>query len=124
MMMMIMMMMILICHFPGAAGNELFVYLQTVQSYLASPLTMTYLLGILWTGLTEFGALSGLAVGFLLGLIKFIMGNVFPQPHCGEIDDRPGFVKMHFMFYGKSFLNEIISIFTSTSFKYRRNNKR
>ena len=85
----------------GSAGSQLFVYIQTVQSYLAPPLTMTFALGILWPGLTEAGALSGLIVGFLLGILKFIMGNVYPTKHCGDVDDRPGFVKLHFMFYGE-----------------------
>ena len=62
---------------------------------------MVFGLGILWTGLTPAGALSGLVVGFLLGMAKFIAGNVWPAPQCGEVDDRPGFAKMHFMFYGE-----------------------
>lgn len=93
-----------LCWLPiiqGSAGSQLFVYIQTVQSYLAPPLTMAFALGILWPRLTEAGALSGLAAGFLLGIIKFILGNIFPAPSCGEgqDDDRPAFVKMHFMFY-------------------------
>lgn len=63
---------------------------------------MTFGLGILWTGLTEAGALCGLIVGLMLGLLKFIFGNVYPPPECGTIDDRPSFVKLHFMWYGKS----------------------
>ena len=87
--------------FPGSAGTQLFVYIQTVQSYLAPPITMVFGLGILWTGLTASGALSGLVIGFIMGMAKFIVGNVFPAPSCGKEDDRPGFAKMHFMFYGK-----------------------
>jgi len=34
-----------------------------------------------------------------MGMTKFIMGNVFPAPSCGSTDDRPGFAKMHFMYY-------------------------
>ena len=76
-----------------------------MQSYLAPPLTMTFTLGMLWPGLTEVGALTGLGIGFLLGLMKFIMGNVYPDPSCGEPDNRPSYVKMHFMFYGKLRIN-------------------
>ena len=86
--------------FPGSAGKQLFVYIQTIQSYLAPPITMVFGLGILWTGLTPAGALSGLVIGFILGIAKFIAGNVWPATHC-EADDRPGFAKMHFMFYGE-----------------------
>lgn len=45
--------------------------------------------------------LSGLVIGFLLGMAKFIAGNIWSDPKCGEEDTRPGFAKMHFMFYGE-----------------------
>lgn len=61
---------------------------------------MVFGLGILWPRLSEAGALSGLLVGFLMGMFKFIFGNVYPPPDCGQPDNRPGFVKMHFMYYG------------------------
>ncbi|KAK2553959.1 Sodium/myo-inositol cotransporter 2 [Acropora cervicornis] len=91
-----------ICWLPiiqGSAGTQLFVYIQKIQSYLSPPITMVFVLGILWPGLTATGALSGLLVGFLLGMAKFIVGNVYADPHCGEVDSRPGFAKMHFMYY-------------------------
>jgi len=91
-----------ICWLPiiqGSAGTQLFVYIQTIQSYLAPPITMVFGLGILWTGLTSAGALSGLLIGFVLGMAKFIAGNVYKMPKCGDEDTRPGFAKMHFMFY-------------------------
>jgi Na+/proline symporter len=62
---------------------------------------MVFGLGILWPGLTEAGALTGLIVGLFLGLLKFIFGNVYPPSECGQLDERPDFVKMHFMWYGK-----------------------
>ena len=64
---------------------------------------MVFGLGILWTGLTAAGALSGLVIGFIMGMAKFIAGNVWTAPNCGSVDDRPGFAKMHFMFYGEKF---------------------
>ena len=88
----------------GSAGTQLFVYIQTIQSYLAPPITMVFGLGILWPGLTSAGALSGLVIGFILGMAKFIAGNVYPAPRCGAVDDRPGFAKMHFMYYGENLL--------------------
>ena len=65
---------------------------------------MVFVLGILWPGLTATGALAGLLVGFLLGMAKFIVGNVYADPHCGEVDSRPGFAKMHFMYYGEIYI--------------------
>ncbi|KXJ15910.1 sodium/glucose cotransporter 5 [Exaiptasia diaphana] len=83
----------------GAHGSQLFVYIQTIQSYLAPPITMVFGLGILWPRLSEAGALSGLIVGFIMGMFKFIFGNIYPPPDCGQPDARPGFVKLHFMYY-------------------------
>ena len=76
-------------------------YLQTISSYLAPPACAVFVLGLLWPRLTEAGALSSMAVGIILAGTRLIMDVLYPQPHCGEVDDRPGFVKMHFMYYGK-----------------------
>ncbi|XP_015771796.1 PREDICTED: sodium/glucose cotransporter 2-like [Acropora digitifera] len=80
-----------ICWLPiiqGSAGTQLFVYIQKIQSYLSPPITMVFVLGILWPGLTATGALAGLLVGFLLGMAKFIVGNVYADPgflyHCSS----------------------------------------
>ena len=89
----------------GSAGNQLFVYIQTVTSLLAPPIAMVFSLGIAWPGLTEAGALSGLLCGFVLGMTKFIMRKAYGTPHCGEEDNRPAFVKIHFMYYGKALVS-------------------
>ncbi|KAK3746040.1 hypothetical protein QZH41_012985 [Actinostola sp. cb2023] len=111
-----------LCWLPiiqGAHGSQLFVYIQTIQSYLAPPITVTFGLGIMWPGLTEAGALTGLLVGLMMGLLKFIFGNVFPPPGCGTVDDRPAFVKLHFLWYGLiifgvcGIVEIVVSIFTS-----------
>jgi len=55
-----------LCWLPivkGFAGSQLFVYLQNIQSYLAPAISSMFLLGILWTGLTETAAVTGLIVG-------------------------------------------------------------
>lgn len=76
-------------------------YLQNIQSYLAPSISSMFLLGILWTGLTETAAVTGLLVGFIMGIVKFIVENVFAPPDCGEKDIRPRFAKLHFMYYCK-----------------------
>ena len=86
--------------FTGGNGGQLFKYLQTIQSYLAPPACAVFLIGMLWPRLTEIGALSSMVFGLILGVTRLIMDVVYPQPHCGEIDNRPGFVKLHFMYYG------------------------
>ncbi|KAK3743610.1 hypothetical protein QZH41_002974, partial [Actinostola sp. cb2023] len=100
----------------GAHGSQLFVYIQTIQSYLAPPITMVFSLGILWPRLTEAGALSGLLVGFLMGMLKFIFGNIYSLPDCGQPDNRPGFVKLHFMYYAIIIFGVSGTVMTVVSF--------
>ena len=57
---------------------------------------------MLWPGLTEIGALSSMLFGLVFGVVKISLDVAYPAPHCGVVDDRPGFVKIHFMYYGMS----------------------
>ena len=68
---------------------------------------------MLWPGLTEFGAFSSMIFGLLLGVSRLVMDVVYPQPHCGEFDDRPGFVKLHFMYYGEFIYHKKILLYSA-----------
>jgi solute:Na+ symporter, SSS family len=52
------------------AGGGLYQYLQSVQGYLAPPITAVFLLGLFWGRTNAKGALWGLIVGFVLGMAK------------------------------------------------------
>lgn len=52
------------------AGGGLYQYLQSVQGYLAPPITAVFLLGLFWKRTNASGAMWGLIVGFALGMIK------------------------------------------------------
>jgi SSS family solute:Na+ symporter len=52
------------------AGGGLYQYLQSVQGYLAPPITAVFLLGLFWKRLNATGAVWALAGGFVLGMIK------------------------------------------------------
>ncbi|XP_066930269.1 sodium/mannose cotransporter SLC5A10-like [Clytia hemisphaerica] len=80
-------------------SGQLFTYLQTIQSYLAPPTCAVFLVGMLWTGLTEVGALSSMLFGLVFGIVRISLDVAYPKPHCGQVDDRPSFVKLHFMYY-------------------------
>ncbi|MEM1158081.1 MAG: sodium:solute symporter [Verrucomicrobiota bacterium] len=54
----------------GMAGGGIYKYLQQVQGYLAPPITAVFLLGLFWKRINATGALSGLVIGFILGMIK------------------------------------------------------
>jgi len=52
------------------SGGGLYQYLQSVQGYLAPPITATFLLGLFFKRINSRGALAGLVVGFILGMVK------------------------------------------------------
>jgi SSS family solute:Na+ symporter len=52
------------------AGGGLYQYLQSVQGYLAPPITAVFLLGLFWKRLNATGAVWALGGGFVLGMIK------------------------------------------------------
>lgn len=52
------------------AGGGIYKYLQSVQGYLAPPITAVFLLGLFWRRINAFGAFWGLLVGFTLGMAK------------------------------------------------------
>lgn len=52
------------------ANTGLYDYLQNVQGFLAPPITAVFLLGLFWRRTTSTAALTGLLVGFALGMIK------------------------------------------------------
>ena len=52
------------------AGGGIYQYLQSVQGYLAPPITAVFLLGLFWKRINATGAMWGLIVGFILGMAK------------------------------------------------------
>jgi solute:Na+ symporter, SSS family len=55
---------------PKIAGGGLYHYLQSVQGYLAPPITAVFLLGLFNKRINAKGAVAGLSLGFLLGIAK------------------------------------------------------
>lgn len=70
------------------SGGGLYQYLQSVQGYLAPPITAVFLLGLFWKRVNSAGAVWGLAGGFVLGMIKLTIQTFFGK---GKIED-PAFL--------------------------------
>lgn len=68
----------------------LYQYLQSVQGYLAPPITAVFLIGLLWPRMNSAGAVWGLAGGFVLGMIKLTI-QTFYGTTGGKISD-PAFL--------------------------------
>ncbi len=72
------------------SDGGLYQYLQSVQGYLAPPITAVFLLGLFWKRMNSAGATSALAIGFVLGMIKLSLQSFFGAGE-GKIHD-PAFL--------------------------------
>jgi SSS family solute:Na+ symporter len=66
------------------SGGGLYQYLQSVQGYLAPPITAVFFLGLFWKRINSAGATWGLAGGFVLGMIKLTIQARYGR---GKIED-------------------------------------
>uniref|UniRef100_A0A8B9IXR9 Sodium/myo-inositol cotransporter 2 n=1 Tax=Amazona collaria TaxID=241587 RepID=A0A8B9IXR9_9PSIT len=81
-------------------GGQLFIYIQSISSYLQPPVAVVFMLGCFWRRANEKGAFWGLVIGLLLGVIRLVLDFIYPEPQCGETDLRPGVVKyMHYLYF-------------------------
>jgi SSS family solute:Na+ symporter len=61
------------------SGGGLYQYLQSVQGYLAPPITAVFLLGVFWDRVNARGAVWGLTGGFVLGMLKLTCQAFFGE---------------------------------------------
>uniref|UniRef100_A0A1I8J4G9 Sodium/glucose cotransporter 4 n=1 Tax=Macrostomum lignano TaxID=282301 RepID=A0A1I8J4G9_9PLAT len=85
------------------SGAELFHYIQAVTSYLSPPVCAVYMAAVLWKRCNEKGAFWGLIVGFVVGMIRFIVEYSYEKFSCHEaykstLPDVIG--KMHYLHFG------------------------
>ncbi|XP_028632319.1 sodium/glucose cotransporter 5 isoform X4 [Grammomys surdaster] len=73
----------------GSNSGQLFIYMQSVTSSLAPPVTAIFILGIFWKRANEQGAFWGLMAGLLVGALRLVLEFLHPEPPCGQIDTRP-----------------------------------
>jgi SSS family solute:Na+ symporter len=59
--------------FMSNISSQLYVYLQSVQAYIAPPIAAVFLLGVFWKRINSQGALSALLAGFAIGALRFIL---------------------------------------------------
>jgi solute:Na+ symporter, SSS family len=59
------------------SGGGLYQYLQSVQGYLAPPITAVFLIGLFWPRMNSAGAVWGLVGGFVLGMAKLTVQTFY-----------------------------------------------
>ncbi|MDH3652081.1 MAG: sodium:solute symporter [Saprospiraceae bacterium] len=59
--------------FMGIFSDQLFLYLQSVQAYIAPPIAAVFLFGVFNRRINSYGAMACLLTGFFLGLFMFAL---------------------------------------------------
>ncbi|XP_037666151.1 sodium/glucose cotransporter 5 isoform X2 [Choloepus didactylus] len=84
----------------GSNGGQLFIYMQSVTSSLAPPVTAVFLLGIFWRRANEQGAFWGLMGGLAVGATRLVLEFLYPAPPCGQPDTRPAVLSsVHYLHF-------------------------
>jgi SSS family solute:Na+ symporter len=59
--------------FMKYVSSQIYIYLQSVQAYIAPPIAACFLLGLFFRRLNGSGAISSLITGLVLGLVRLIL---------------------------------------------------
>jgi len=95
---------------PMISRGGLYQYLQSVQGYLAPPITAVFLLGIFNSRINNRGAVWGLGLGFVLGMTKLLIQAFFG---VGKVETPAVLAKIgDFNFLYFSGVLFVISVFT------------
>jgi SSS family solute:Na+ symporter len=76
-------------------SGTLYQYLQSVQSYLAPPITAVFLLGVFFKRLNAAGAYAAMVIGFIIGIIKLTL-ELFQTNLSGVLLD---FATINFLYF-------------------------
>ncbi|XP_006902109.1 PREDICTED: sodium/myo-inositol cotransporter 2 [Elephantulus edwardii] len=92
----------------ASQGGQLFIYIQSISSYLQPPVAVVFIMGCFWKRTNEKGAFSGLIVGLLIGFVRLVLDFIYVEPRCDQPDERPAVVKnIHYLY-----LSIILSVVT------------
>ncbi|KAM8812552.1 sodium/mannose cotransporter SLC5A10 isoform 2-T2 [Rhynchonycteris naso] len=84
----------------GSNSGQLFIYMQSVTSSLAPPVTAVFVLGIFWRRANEQGAFWGLMAGLAVGATRLVLEFLYPAPPCGDVDTRPAILSgIHYLHF-------------------------
>ncbi|KAM9254240.1 sodium/mannose cotransporter SLC5A10 isoform 3-T3 [Dugong dugon] len=84
----------------GSNSGQLFIYMQSVTSSLAPPVTAVFVLGIFWRRANEQGAFWGLMVGLAVGAGRMVLEFLHPAPPCGAPDVQPALLgSIHYLHF-------------------------
>ncbi|KAM8961742.1 sodium/myo-inositol cotransporter 2 [Pelodytes ibericus] len=84
----------------SSQGGQLFIYIQSISSYLQPPVAIVFIAGCFWKRANEKGAFWGLTIGLAVGIIRMVLDFIYTAPQCDEPDTRPAVVKyIHYLYF-------------------------
>lgn len=89
-------------------SSQLYIYLQSVQGYIAAPITCVFLVGVLWRGANGTGAMTCLVAGSAIGLLRLIAEITLGRHYAV---DTPVLRLVYRLFVGSNFLHFTCGLF-------------
>lgn len=84
---------------PLISKGGLYQYLQSVQGYLAPPITAVFLLGLFWRRINARGAVWGLGAGFIMGMLKLTTQAFFGKGKLANPAFLAAFGDFNFLYF-------------------------
>jgi solute:Na+ symporter, SSS family len=84
--------------FISSMSNQLFQYLQAVNSYISPPIAAVFLVGILWKRATGKAAITTLIFGGIFGIVRFVL-DILTKTYRIELYIFRPFVELAFLNY-------------------------
>jgi SSS family solute:Na+ symporter len=81
----------------GRVSDGLYNYLQSVQSYMAPPISAVFILGVFFKRLNAQGAYSSMVIGFVVGMSKLALQLMQDQLTPGSMVHQ--FATMNFLYF-------------------------
>ena len=100
--------------FMSHISSQLWVYLQSVQAYIAPPIAAVFLIGVTWKRANGSGALAALLTGFVLGTARFVLELAYAGQPMAEGPLRT-FVRMNFLHFAAVVFLVCVSVLVGLS---------
>uniref|UniRef100_A0A668TXY0 Sodium/glucose cotransporter 1 n=1 Tax=Oreochromis aureus TaxID=47969 RepID=A0A668TXY0_OREAU len=85
----------------GSQSGQLFVYTESITSYLAPPVAAVFLLAIFCKRVNETGAFYGLLIGLCMGLSRMITEFIYGTGSCAVPSNCPTIIcGVHYLYFG------------------------
>jgi len=95
-------------------SSQLWIYLQSVQAYIAPPIAAVFLLGVTWKRANGSGALAALLTGFVLGTARFVLELAYAgQPLAAGL--LRTFVRMNFLHFAAVMFVVCVAVLVAVS---------